>query len=78
MKTAISLPDPVFEEAEAIAQQLGLSRSEFYTRALQAYLKRYNRDQILRKLNEVYARESTELDPVMARIQLMSLPREDW
>jgi len=76
MKTAISLPDPVFEEAEAIAQQLGLSRSEFYTRALQAYLKRYNRDQILLKLNEVYARESTELDPVMARIQLMSF--EDW
>lgn len=78
MKTAISLPDLVFEEAEAIAQQLGLSRSEFYTRALQAYLKRYNRDQILLKLNEVYARESTELDPVMARIQFMSLPREDW
>ncbi|MBJ7898399.1 MAG: hypothetical protein GC158_00440 [Cyanobacteria bacterium RI_101] len=78
MKTAISLPDPVFEEAEAIAQQLGLSRSEFYTRALQAYLKRYNRDQILLKLNEVYARESTELDPVMTKIQFMSLPREDW
>jgi metal-responsive CopG/Arc/MetJ family transcriptional regulator len=78
MKTAISLPDPVFEEAEAIAQQLGLSRSEFYTRALQAYLKRYNRDQILIKLNQVYARESSELDPVMARIQLMSLPCEDW
>jgi metal-responsive CopG/Arc/MetJ family transcriptional regulator len=78
MKTAISLPDPVFEEAEIIAQQLGLSRSEFYTRALQAYLKRYNRDQILLKLNQVYARESSELDPVMARIQLMSLPREHW
>jgi len=38
MKTAISLPDPVFNQAEALAQQLGLSRSELYTRALQAYL----------------------------------------
>jgi metal-responsive CopG/Arc/MetJ family transcriptional regulator len=78
MKTAISLPDSVFEQAEALAQQLGLSRSELYTKALQAYLKRYNRDQILLKLNQVYTRESSELDPVMARMQFMSLPREDW
>jgi metal-responsive CopG/Arc/MetJ family transcriptional regulator len=78
MKTAISLPDPVFEQAEALAQQLGLSRSELYTKALQSYLKRYNRDQILLKLNQVYSRESSELDPVMTRMQFMSLPREDW
>jgi metal-responsive CopG/Arc/MetJ family transcriptional regulator len=78
MKTAISLPDSVFEQAEALAQQLGLSRSELYAKALQAYLKRHNRDQILLKLNQVYARESSELDPVMARMQFMSLPREDW
>lgn len=78
MKTAISLPDSVFEQAEALAQQLGLSRSELYTKALQAYLKRHNRDQILLKLNQVYAIESSELDPVMARMQFMSLPHEDW
>ncbi|MEM9220476.1 MAG: hypothetical protein AAF827_08300 [Cyanobacteria bacterium P01_D01_bin.6] len=78
MKTAISLPDPVFEQAEALAQQLGVSRSELYAKALQAYLKRYNRDQTLLKLNQVYAGESSELDPVMARMQFMSLPREDW
>lgn len=78
MKTAISLPDSVFEEAEALAQQLGLSRSELYTKALQAYLQRYNREQLLLKLNQVYSTESSELDPVMARMQFMSLPREDW
>lgn len=78
MKTAISLPDSVFEEAEALAQQLGLSRSELYTKALQVYLKRYNREQILLNLNQVYANESSEIDPVMARMQFMSLPREDW
>lgn len=78
MKTAISLPDAVFEQAEALAQQLGLSRSELYTKALQSYLKRYNREQILLKLNQVYGTESSELDPVMARMQFMSLPHEDW
>lgn len=78
MKTAISLPDSVFEEAEALAQQLGLSRSELYAKALQAYLKRYNRRQILLKLNQVYAQEPSDLDPVMAKMQFMSLPQEDW
>ena len=78
MKTAISLPDSVFEQVEVLAQQLGVSRSELYTKALQAYLKRYNRDQILLKLNQVYGIESSELDPMMARMQFMSLPHEDW
>jgi metal-responsive CopG/Arc/MetJ family transcriptional regulator len=78
MKTAISLPDSVFEEAEALAQQLGVSRSELYKKALQAYLKKYKREQILLKLNQVYSEESSDLDPMMARMQFMSLPREDW
>ncbi|WP_067766607.1 hypothetical protein [Nostoc sp. NIES-3756] len=78
MKTAISLPDSVFEEAEALAKQLGLSRSELYTKALQAYLQKYNHNQILDKLNEVYSQESSELDPVLARMQFLSLPQEDW
>lgn len=78
MKTAISLPDPVFEEAEALARQLGLSRSELYTKALKAYLRKYNRNQILNKLNQVYSEESSEPDPVLTKMQFMSLPREDW
>ncbi|NER19556.1 MAG: hypothetical protein F6J96_02125 [Symploca sp. SIO1C2] len=74
MKTAISLPDSVFEQAETLAQQLGMSRSELYAKALQAYLKRYNREQTLLKLNQVYDTESSELDSEMARMQFMSLP----
>lgn len=78
MKTAISLPDSVFEEAEALAQQLGLSRSELYVQALKSYLAKHNCNQILHKLNQVYSKESSNLDPVMAKMQFMSLPREDW
>ena len=78
MKTAISLPDPVFEEAESLARQLGVSRSELYTKALKAYLQKYNHDRILNKLNQVYSEESSEPDPVLTTIQLMSLPRENW
>lgn len=39
MKTAVSIPDPIFEAAEAMSKRLGLSRSELYARALQAYFK---------------------------------------
>ncbi|WP_448604631.1 hypothetical protein [Thermoleptolyngbya sp.] len=78
MKTAISLPDSVFEEAEIVAEQLGLSRSELYTKALQAYLRKYNRRQMLIQLNQVYDQESSALDPEIAKMQLMSLPHEDW
>jgi metal-responsive CopG/Arc/MetJ family transcriptional regulator len=78
MKTAISLPDPVFEEAESLARQLGISRSELYTNALKAYLRKYNRDQTLDKLNQIYSVESSSLDPVLAKIQFMSLPSENW
>ena len=78
MKTAISLPDLIFAEAEALAQELGITRSELYTEALKAYLRRHNREQILAKLNEVYSEESSELDPVMAKMQFMSLPHEVW
>lgn len=78
MKTVISLPDAVFQEAEVLAQQLGISRSELYTKALQAYLQKHNREQILSELDRVYDRESSEVDPVLAKMQFMSLPREEW
>jgi metal-responsive CopG/Arc/MetJ family transcriptional regulator len=78
MKTAISIPDRVFEEAESLARRLGLSRSELYTKALKDYLQKYNRDRIFNKLNQVYSEESSEPDSVLAKMQFMSLPHEDW
>jgi metal-responsive CopG/Arc/MetJ family transcriptional regulator len=38
MKTAISIPDEVFEQVERAAKRLGLSRSELFTRAVKEYL----------------------------------------
>ena len=38
MKTAISVPDPTFEAASRRAQELGMSRSEFFSRAAAHYL----------------------------------------
>ena len=38
MKTAISVPDDTFDEATKRASELGISRSEFFTRAARRYL----------------------------------------
>src|SRR6266511_1777128 len=41
MKTAISIPDDVFEEAERLATELQTSRSQLYSRALQEFVARH-------------------------------------
>ncbi len=78
MKTAISLPDSVFTEAEVLAKQLGISRSKLYTQALIAHLQQHKRHQTVEKLNQVYSQESSALDPALAKMQFESLPREEW
>jgi metal-responsive CopG/Arc/MetJ family transcriptional regulator len=78
MKTAVSIPDPIFEEADELADALGVSRSQLYARALKRYVARHRHATVTEALNRVYAKESSELDPVVAAIQAASLPREDW
>jgi metal-responsive CopG/Arc/MetJ family transcriptional regulator len=38
VKTAISIPDATFERVDRQARELGVSRSEFYTRAAERWL----------------------------------------
>ncbi len=78
MKTAISIPDPIFKAGEALSKHLGLSRSELYTRALEAFIAAYDKHHITDALNQVYDEYSSSLDPNVAQLQLTSLPREDW
>ena len=80
MKTAISLPDPLFEAADRLARQLGKSRSQLYAEALREYLERYRDEDITRRLNEIYDAEPelAELDPVLEALQLEVLRREKW
>lgn len=78
MKTAISMPDAVFEAAEKLAKRLHLSRSELFTRAVSAYVQEGADDDVTARLDEVYARESSALDPVIEQVQFASLPREHW
>ena len=56
VKTSISLPDDLYEDAEQTARALGIPRSQLYARAISEFLKKHRRDQITQKLNDVYER----------------------
>ena len=78
MKTAISIPDPIFAEADRLAKRLVMSRSELYTRAVEAYIGEHRHSRVREKLDEIYSAESSAVDPAILNAQAASLPEEDW
>src|SRR5580700_6419740 len=54
MKTAISVPDEIFEEAERLARQRGMSRSELYAKAVAEYVKGERFVGVRERLDAVY------------------------
>ncbi|OEU80963.1 MAG: hypothetical protein BA865_00265 [Desulfobacterales bacterium S5133MH4] len=77
MKTAISIPDPVFQAAEGLAQRLGMSRSQLYSKAILEFTKSHKNQNITEKLNSIYSDE-TEFDKELYEMQLRSIPKENW
>lgn len=57
MKTAISLPDLLFNRAELLSQKLRLSRSRLYALALSELLRKYQEGTLTDQLNELYTHE---------------------
>ncbi|MBN3925838.1 ChpI protein [Nostoc sp. NMS4] len=78
MKTAISIPDPLFEAAEEFAKRMGLSRSQLYAVALQEYLRSHKPDEITKQLDAVYADEDSNLDPLFVKLQAHTISEENW
>lgn len=79
MKTAVSIPDPIYAKAEKLARRLGKSRSEIYAKAIQAYVDNREDDEVTAKLNAVYDTGSSELDPVLTKLQTQSwLKNNPW
>ena len=78
MKTAISIPDPVYADAEQLAHRLGKSRSELYTDALTEYLARHDPEAITEAMNAVCADLDTRPDPALAAIARRVLARSEW
>ena len=78
MKTAVSIPDELYAEAEQTIRRLGKSRSQFYADALREYLARHDPDAITQALNQVYERLDSQSDPAVSAAAREVLQRVEW
>jgi metal-responsive CopG/Arc/MetJ family transcriptional regulator len=80
MKTAISIPDPLFNSVERMAHRLNVSRSEFFANAAKAYIDQVKNQSVTDRLNKVYSenRKELHLSKELSTMQASSIPGEKW
>ncbi len=79
MKTAISIPDDVFEAAEAVARRTGMSRSQLFVVAVKAFLRDHGERGVTERLDEVYSKTESKVDPVLSAMQISGTrARDAW
>jgi metal-responsive CopG/Arc/MetJ family transcriptional regulator len=76
MKAVIHIPDDLFQSAQKVAQRLKISRNELFSRAVRAYIGKLEPTDITRKLNDIYSKNDSKLDPPLYKAQLYIL--EPW
>lgn len=79
MKTAVSIPDRLFKDAEALAARLRVSRSELFARAVKDFVDRHREETITTRLNEVYGdrEDDSRLDSALLAAQIQSIRPDD-
>jgi predicted transcriptional regulator len=78
MKTAISIPDEVFAEADRLAQKLKQSRSQLYSCAVREYVARHSDDDVTAALDALYAQEAPADDAFRVAAAKRTLERSEW
>ncbi|MDH6236159.1 CopG family transcriptional regulator [Cryobacterium sp. CG_9.6] len=82
MKTAISLPDAIFERASRRASDLGMSRSEFFARAATNYLDELDSHSVTAQINAALAQIDEVDDSTSAAVaaghRILRLDATEW
>jgi metal-responsive CopG/Arc/MetJ family transcriptional regulator len=79
MKTAVSVPDRIFADADRLAKRLKKSRSQVYAEALAEYVARHDEDQVTERVNEALAAVGEpHRDPAMAEAVYRVLRDVEW
>jgi antitoxin MazE6 len=78
MKTAISIPDELFDSAETLGKRLGVSRSRLYATALEDFVAKHQARKVTERLNSVYASQDSRVDRATRRLQARSLDKNPW
>ncbi len=76
MRTAVSIPDDVFEGAERFARRTKKSRSRLYGDAVKEYLARHSPDGIAETMNRACADQPA--DKFVSEAARRVLERTEW
>lgn len=60
MKTAVSIPDGLYLEAEKVAKSLRIPRSQLFAKAIREYIDSHKTTNVTERLNEVYSKLGDE------------------
>ena len=78
MKTAVSIPDDLFDEAEVLARELKTSRSAIYARALAAFIDDHDPDRVTEAMNKVIDAIQPKTDDFVAAAARRVLDKVEW
>ena len=78
MKTSVSIPDDIFDSADALAEEMGMSRSELYAMAVSEYVAKHRATNITARLDRVYATQRDGLPESVRRAQAESVGSAEW
>ncbi len=78
MKTAVSVPNEVYEQAEELARQTGRSRSEIYSTALRDYLAHHSTDPTTTAMDRALDEIETAPDPFLEAAARETLSGTEW
>jgi metal-responsive CopG/Arc/MetJ family transcriptional regulator len=78
MKTAVSIPDAVFEKVERLARRARRSRSEVFSAALQEYVARHAPDEVTEAMNRTCAEVGDRQDPFVGAAGRRVLAQTEW
>jgi metal-responsive CopG/Arc/MetJ family transcriptional regulator len=78
MKTAVSIPDDVFEKVERLARRGKRSRSEVFSAALREYVARHSPDEVTEAINRVCDQVGDQRDEFVSEATRRILEKTEW
>lgn len=78
MKTAVSIPDDIFERAEQLARRAKRSRSDLYARALSDYVARHAPDRVTEAMDKVLEDLNEPAEGFVSVAARRTLERSEW
>src|SRR5207244_209333 len=78
MKTAVSIPDDVFEKVERLVRRSRRSRREVFSAALQEYLARHAPEEVTDAMNRVCADVADQANGFVATASWHALEKTEW